>query len=135
MTAHYVLAVTIGIDSAKGRVEPERIRVTYRREAPPPGEPGWLFFRDYCWRGELNAPDAVRDLVAEDLGLASATDGGRTDRGAVVEAVELRALETDGAYREALEDAIADDLDAFRADSTREVLHKYLGSKLEVRED
>lgn len=135
MDAHYVFAVTLGLDAPEGTVAPERIEVTYRRRAPPPGASGWLFFRDYCWRGEVNAPDAVRTLVAEDLGLRSADDGGRTGRGAVVEAVELRALETDDEYLDALRSAIGEDLDAFRADSTREALHKYLGSTIEVRED
>jgi len=70
--------------------------------------------------------------VADDLDLDG--DGGRSDPGAVVEAVELRGFETDDAYLEALREAIGEDLAAFRADSTRAVLHEYLGSRLEVRD-
>lgn len=122
MKATYVFALTVRFDPAAGSVEPERLELRYRRPAPPPGDPGWLFFRDHCWRGECNDPEHVRDLFADDVGLP-------------VESVELRAFETDEAYLDALREAIADDLEAFRAESPREVLHKYLGSRLEVQSD
>ena len=35
----------------------------------------------------------------------------------------------------ALQDAIADDLELFKADDTAEVVRKYLGSRVHVRED
>lgn len=122
MEAHYVFAATVHLAPSSGSVEPERLEVQYRHPAPEPGESGWLFFRDRLWRGEVNDAAGVRRLIADDLGLD-------------VEHVELRGFETDEAYLEALEDAIADDLSAFKADSTTEVLHKYLGSRLEVESD
>lgn len=128
MHAEYVLAATVRFAPEHGSVEPERVEVRYRHPAPEPGEPGWLFFRDRCWRGELNDERGVRRLLAEALDV----DG---SDGVAIERVELRGFETDDEYLEALKDEIAADLETFKADSTTEVLHKYLGSRLEVESE
>ena len=91
-------------------------------EAARPGEPGWLFFRDLPWRGDVNDQGYARDVLGRKLGVP-------------VESVTFRSLELDPDYREALETEIATSLDLFKADSVSEVLSKYLGSSLEVREN
>lgn len=48
--------------------------------------------------------------------------------------VEFRELRTDPAYRDALEREIDANLDPFRADDVAEVLNKYIGSAIHVRE-
>jgi hypothetical protein len=121
LRARYVFAVTARLEPSADRltVEPSRVDLTVHREAPPPGESGWLFFRDNCWRGELNAPDNVGGLLADDLGLP-------------VESVAFRELRATPAYHEALRATIAEDLPAFNADDVDEVLRKYLGSSVHV---
>lgn len=119
MEAHYVFAATVRFAPEHGRVDPQKIEVQYRHPAPAPGDDGWLFFRNHCWRGEVNDPEGVRRLIADDLGVD-------------VEHVELRGFETDEQYLTALKDEIGANLELFNADSTTEVLHKYLASKLEV---
>ncbi|MFC7046768.1 LWR-salt protein [Halobacteriaceae archaeon GCM10025711] len=88
--------------------------------AADPGTDGWMFFRDNLWRGRVNDEAHVRDLATDALGVP-------------VVSVEYRAFETDEEYLAALEDAIADDLDEFRAGSVSEVLSKYFGSSIEVQ--
>lgn len=122
MDAAYVFAVRFRLDPTGGvRVDPQVFETRLRRPADPPGDPGWLFFRDTLWRGDLGDPDRFR-AVAEDV------------LGVPVESVEYRALETDREYYEALQAEIAADLAPFKADSTSEVLNKYFGSSVEVRE-
>jgi hypothetical protein len=89
------------------------------RQADPPGEEGWLFFRDNLWRGEVNAPDHLRGLTEDALGVP-------------IESVTFRELRTDEAYLSALEGEISEHLDLFRADDVPEVLNKYLGSSVHV---
>jgi len=55
--------------------------------------------------------------------------------GVEVVAANFRELRTDEAFLDALQSAIAADLDRFNADSVDEVLHKYLGSSVHVREE
>ena len=78
------------------------------------------FFRDNLWRGDLGDEAHFRNLSEEALGVS-------------VVSVSYRAFETDREYLGALEDAVADDLDRFNADSVDEVLSKYLGSSIEVQ--
>mgnify|MGYP006292075735 CR=1 FL=1 len=101
------------------RAEPAEFETRLYREADPPGEDGWLFFRDNCWRGELNDPDYFRELTEDALGVT-------------VLSVDFRELRTDGAYLDALKAEIADDLGQFNADGVPEVLSKYLGSSIRV---
>lgn len=121
MEARYVFGVTFRLDPVGAvSIDPATFETRLYRPADPPGEPGWLFFRDNLWRGELADPEHFRGLVADALSVR-------------VTAVEYRALETDEAYREALGAAIEENLAEFNDDSVRSVLNKYLGSSLEVR--
>jgi hypothetical protein len=121
MDARYVFAVRFRLEpDAEGvSVDPDEFETRLYREADPPGEDGWLFFRDNLWRGEINDERHFRRLTEEALG-------------ATVLSVEYRALETDAEYLAALKDEIGADLQQFKADSVSEVLNKYLGSSLEV---
>lgn len=83
---------------------------------------GWLFFRDRLWRGEIGDEPSFRRLASDRLGVE-------------VVAANFRELRTDEAFLDALQSAIAADLDRFNADSVDEVLHKYLGSSVHVREE
>ena len=120
MNAAYRFAVRFRLDPPGNVVvQPTTFETAFRYEAPTPGEDGWLFFRDYLWRGEVNDPAHVRELVGDALGVS-------------IESVAFRAFETDAEYLAALREAVAADLDEFRADSVDEVLNKYLGSAVEV---
>ena len=136
MDAEYVLRVTVRIEPAAPDVsaEPAAFETVLRKRAAPPGEDGWLFFRDHLWRGEVNDEAHLRDRVAESLTGRRPGGADGSPRGLVVEDVSFRELRTDGAYLAALRAAIADDLDAFRAEDVTEVLHKYLGSSLRVED-
>ena len=102
------------------RAEPELFETTLVREADPPGEEGWLFFRDRLWRGEIGDERHTREFVEEALG-------------ARVERVEFRRFEVTGEELATLEAEIEANLELFRAEDATEVLHKYFGSSLEVR--
>lgn len=127
--AAYVFGVTLRLTpTVEGlSTDPATVETTLYREADPPGEEGWLFFRDNCWRGECNDHEYVRAEVASALDVADSD-------GVAVTAVDFRELRTDEAYLDALKDEIAANLDLFNADSTTEVLSKYLGSSIHVRE-
>jgi len=121
--AEYVFAVRLRLspDEPELRLDPEHLDTTLYKEAPEPGETGWLFFRDNLWRGDVNDPAHLRESAEETLGIE-------------VESVEFRELRADEAYYEALKSEIADDLAPFEADDAAEVIKKYLGSRVHVRE-
>ena len=121
MNARYVFGVRFRLEPARSgvSVEPSEFETKMYREADPPGEDGWLFFRDNLWRGELGDSAHFRELTEEALG-------------ATVLSVDFRALRTDEEYLDVLEDEIEADLGTFNADSVPEVLNKYLGSSIEV---
>jgi hypothetical protein len=120
--AAYVFRVTFRLEPAAGvHVAPERFETTLERRADPPGTEGWLFFRDNLWHGETNAEAHLCELASEALGVE-------------VVAVDFRELRTDETYLASLREAIEADLSPFRADHVDEVLHKYLGSSIHVRE-
>ncbi len=125
--AAYVFAVELEVDPSADdpalRVDPAVVETTLRRRAAEPGEPGWRFFRDNLWRGDVNDHERLRADAAAALG-----------PDVDVRSVEFRELRTDEAYLEALRSAIAADLGAFNADDVDEVLRKYLGSRIHVRE-
>ncbi|MFB6120357.1 MAG: LWR-salt protein [Halobacteriaceae archaeon] len=122
MTARYVFAVEFRLDPTRDvTVSPDTFETRLYRPADPPEEPGWLFFRDNLWRGEVGDPGHVRDLATETLGVD-------------VVSVEYRAFETDRESYEALQDAIADNLALFEADDVPEVISKYLGSSVEIQD-
>jgi hypothetical protein len=118
--ARYVFRATVSLDPDPGyRAEPEGFETVFSKTADPPGEDGWLFFRDTLWRGELGDAAHGRRLAEDALGVP-------------VESVSFSELRTSEAYLEELKAAIAADLDAFNADSVTEVLKKYLGSSIHV---
>ncbi|ELZ45948.1 hypothetical protein C463_05940 [Halorubrum californiense DSM 19288] len=127
MEAAYVCRVAVRFDPPDAAVDPDRFEVTVELPASEPGTDGWLFFRDRLWRGEIGDEPSFRRLAAGRLGIADAP-------GVEVAAVDFRELRTDEAYRGALTDAIAADLGPFNADSVDEVLRKYLGSSVHVRD-
>ncbi|MFD1589262.1 LWR-salt protein [Halorientalis brevis] len=104
------------------RAEPNEFETTLFREADPPGEDGWLFFRDNLWHGELNDPDYFRELTEDALGVTVLT-------------VDFRELRTDQTYLDALDDAIGANLDLFNAERVPEVRSKYLGSSIRLVDD
>ena len=122
--AAYVFSVRVDLspDDPALRLEPATVETTLFKEAAAPGTTGWLFFRDNLWRGEVNDPDHLRESAEEALDLD-------------VRSIEFRELRTDETYLVALQDAIADDLELFKADDAAEVVRKYLGSRVHVRED
>jgi len=118
--ARYVFRVTVRLDPDPGySVEPDTVETVLSRAADPPGEEGWLFFRDTLWRGELGDAAHGRRLAADALGVP-------------VESVSFSELQTTEAYLDDLKAAIADDLALFNADGVSEVLKKYLGSSIRV---
>ncbi|QWC18381.1 LWR-salt protein [Halorubrum sp. 2020YC2] len=127
MEAAYVFRVAFRLDPPDAAVDPDRFETTMELPAAEPGTDGWLFFRDRLWRGEIGDEPAFRRLAEARLGLA---DAGSVE----VVAADFRELRTDEAHLDALTESIAADLDRFNADSVDEVLRKYLGSSVHVRE-
>lgn len=121
--AEYVFKVQLYLSPSDPdiRLEPAGVETTLFKAAAPPGEDGWLFFRDNLWRGEVNDHDHMRQLAEETLGIE-------------VRSVEFRELRTDDTYYDALQSEIANDLDVFKANDVGEVLKKYLGSRIHVRQ-
>ena len=122
--ARYVFAVRFRMNPTRPgiTVEPQVFETTLFRDADPPGEPGWRFFRDNLWHGELADPDHFRTLTEDALGVS-------------VDSVEFRELRTTDAYLDSLRGAVAADLPSFRADSVEKALGKYLGSSIHVVSD
>ena len=121
MHARYAFHVRFRLvpDAPDATVEDPTFETRVTLEAPEPGRPGWLFFRDTLWRGEVNDRRHARELFERKLGVP-------------VESVAFRALHLDEAYREAIEAEIAANLELFKADDVPEVLTKYLGSSIQV---
>ena len=119
MEAAYVFRARFRLEPEDVRVEPAEFETVIEYPAPDPGEDGWLFFRDALWHGEVGDETHARELASEWLGVPVAS-------------ASFSELRTDEDYRDALNEAIADDLDAFNADDVTEVLHKYLGSSIRV---
>jgi hypothetical protein len=120
MQANYVFRVTVQRDPSAAHVDPDRFETVCRLPAATPGTDGWLFFQHNLWRGEIAAADHMRAVLTATLGVD------------VVEA-SFSELETDAAYRAALEREIETDLPRFNADSIDEALHQHLGSSIHVR--
>jgi hypothetical protein len=121
MDASYVFQVRFTLSPRRARIGPDTFETVLRIPAPPPGEEGWLLFRDALWRGEANDAEHVRRLCAD-----------RLPPGVEVLSATFSEFETDDAYLDALRAAIGENLEPFRADSVREALHKYFGSSLRV---
>ena len=123
--AQYVFRVQFRLAPAPPDVDvdPETFETTPSRRAAPPGEAGWLFFRDNLWRGAVGDEPYLREITEEALGVP-------------VESIAFSELRTDQPYLDALREAIREELGAFRADSVEAALSKYLGSSIRVtRED
>ncbi|EMA65209.1 LWR-salt protein [Halorubrum kocurii] len=122
MDAAYVFRVEFRLAPEGAVVDPDRFETTMEVPASEPDTDGWLFFRDRLWRAEIGDESSFRRLASDRLGVE-------------VVAADFRELRTDREHLDALRSAIADDLDRFNADAVDEVLHKYLGSSIHVREE
>lgn len=121
MRAEYVFWVRFGVETASGvSADPRTFETVVEVSADPPGEDGWMFFRDALWRGEVNDERYARELASEWLSVPA-------------ESISFRELRTDDEYLDALKEEIADSLDRFNADAVDEALTKYLGSSIHVR--
>ena len=126
MDAAYVFRVRFRLTPTEGvRVSPDRFETTMEREAADPGESGWLFFRDNLWRGEVNDREYQREEAERALGVP-------------VDSVEFSELRTDPEYLDALDEAIAGELESGattfgNAGSVERVKTNYLGSSIHVR--
>ena len=121
MDPAYVFHVEFRLTPAGVDVSPDRFETTMEVPAVEPGAQDWLFFRNRLWHGELGDPGHYRDV---------ASDGLDVD----VVAVDFRELRTDQEYLDALREEIGKDLALFKADSVEEVIRKYLGSSIDVRD-
>jgi hypothetical protein len=121
--AEYVFAVELSPSPSDPDVylDPSTFETTLHKRAAPPGTDDWLFFRDNLWRGEVNDEVHLRELGEETLGVE-------------VRAIEFRELRTDEEYYDALRAEVEENLALFQADDTPEVITKYLGSRVHVRE-
>ena len=121
MNAAYVFEIAFRLVPTDAEIDPDRFETMMEIPAHEPGVEGWLFFRDYLWRGEIGDEPAFRRLANDRLGVA------------VVDA-SFRELRTDESHLNALKRTIEADLGRFNADSVDEALHKYFGSSVHVRE-
>ncbi|WP_254864763.1 LWR-salt protein [Halovivax gelatinilyticus] len=121
-TARYVFRIRFRLEPTQSAVttDPATFETKLYRTADPPGESGWLFFRDHLWRGRVGDEAHVRRLAEAALDVP-------------VVSVSFRELQTDRAYLDALRAAIGDQLDAFKAETVDEAVTKYLGSSIHVR--
>jgi len=122
--AAYVFRATVRLepDAAGVWTEPDTFETTVFREADPPGEPGWLYFRDNLWRGDCGDEEHMRTVAEDALGVA-------------VDSVDFRELRTDRDYLDDLRAAVADDLAEFNAETADQALSKYLGSSIHVTDE
>ncbi|MCU4717454.1 LWR-salt protein [Halapricum hydrolyticum] len=120
-TARYKFRVRFRIEPslAEVSVDPAEFETTLYRSADPPGEAGWLFFRDHLWRGDLGDETYLQEVAEDALGVP-------------VVSVSFSELQTDQAYLDALRNEIGGQLDEFRAETVDEALKKYLGSSIHV---
>ncbi len=121
MEAAYVFRVKFRLAPEDVQVDPEEFETVLRVPAAPPGDEGWLFFQRNCWRGAANNSPHLRERFEDVLGVP-------------VSSVDFRELETDQAYLDTLQNAIAEDLSRFNATSVDKVLHNHLGSSIHVRD-
>lgn len=122
-SAEYVFRVRFSLPKdADVRVEPETFETTIYRPADPPGEPGWLFFRDNLWRGAVNDEPHRRETTGTALGVP-------------IESITFSELRTSQVYLDELKAAIEPELNRSTfgaATSVSDVLKQYLGSSIHV---
>lgn len=123
-SARYVFRVAFRLEPNKRdvSVEPREFETTLYRAADPPGETGWLFFRDNLWHGEVNDEAHFRQLTEEALDVP-------------VSRVSFSELQTDEEYLQALKSELADHLNEFNANTVDQAMSKYLGSSIRVVEN
>ena len=120
MALRYVFNVRFRLETVSGvGVDPQEFETTVHVTPPPPGDSGWMLFRDALWRGEVNDPVYACRLAESWLDVPVVTCG-------------FAELRTDETALDELRDEIAENLDEFNASSVREVLHKYFGSAIHV---
>ncbi|SDY39021.1 LWR-salt protein [Halobellus clavatus] len=120
MSAAYVFRVTVRLSAASDvTVTPDTVETVVDVEAAPPGDDGWLLFRDALWHGDVADERHARDLAASWVA-------------APVVDVSFSELRLDEAYRDALRAAIAANPSSFRGDHPQDVLHRHLGSSIRV---
>lgn len=119
--ARYVFRVRFRIEPSVSEVsvDPAEFETTIYRAADPPGEAGWLFFRDHLWRGNVGDERYFREIAEDALGVS-------------VVSISFSEIQLDQAYLDSLRTEIDDELERFRADSVDQVLKKYLGSSIRV---
>ncbi len=118
--ARYVFTIQFRLEPDMGvGIEPNRFETRLSRRAEPPGEEGWLFFRNHLWHGALNDPEHAHTLFGEALGVT-------------VTNAEFRGLHTDAEYLDSLREAVAENLDLFNAETVDGAISKYLGSSIQV---
>ena len=81
--ARYVFRVRFRLAPAPSDVDvdPDTFETLVSRRAAPPGEEGWLFFRDNLWRGAVGDEPYLRELTEEALGVPVETGSSRRSRG------------------------------------------------------
>lgn len=125
-SAEYVFTVRFHLTPrADVRLEPRSFETTLFKPADPPGETGWLFFRNNLWRGAVNDESHMRDLTETALGVP-------------IESITFRELRTTADYLDTLKETITEELDTQpatfgNATTADEVLKNYLGSSIHVR--
>lgn len=123
MSLRYVFRVRFRLDTASGvSTDPREFETRVSVTPSPPGESGWMLFRDALWHGEVNDPVYACELAETWVDVS-------------VVSCQFAELRTDEDSLSDLRAAIADNLDEFNADSVREVLHKYFGSAIHVESD
>lgn len=120
-TARYVFRVRFRIEPSlpEVSVDPAEFETTLYRAANPPGEAGWLFFRDHLWRGNIGDEAYLREVAEDALGVP-------------VVSISFSELQTEQTHLDALRAAIGDQLGEFKADTVDEAIKKYLGSSIHV---
>ena len=96
MDGAYVFRVRFRVTAAgDATVDPDAFETTFRNAAPAPGTDGWLFFREYLWRGNVTDHEHARRFV-EARGVARGD--GRLRVGAQVTLVGVGGLFEGGRY-------------------------------------
>jgi hypothetical protein len=117
----YVFRVRFRLDPSVVEIDPDSFEAVVRYPAAPPGDEAgeWRFFEEWLWRGDLTDERRFGPVVEEWLSVP-------------VSSVRFSELVVDEAYLDAWTDAVAAEVDRYRADSVREVRHNHLGSSVRV---
>lgn len=123
MQAAYVFDVAFRIQPADASLAPNRFETTLRLHAPEPGDEteqiDWRFFQTRLWNGDVSDEGPLARAASEWLGVE-------------VEQISFKELRTDQEYREALQEAVAEDIRRFNAESADKAISQHLGSSVHV---